>query len=610
MLNLESAEAPTGSPVAAPAAEAPRVVPITVTEDPLAKMGYTASEDPLKAMGYDKDLPPMPEEPTREAVMKPSELQPTVLPEEFHSVTVDTPPPVQEPAQGEATNGNERIGSLEAEVASLKARVAELTKPGVNERINKAFEGFGVKIGRALGKFQHGLEQFTDYENNSELVQLYRRIERTIGRGLEAANDAWNGKQEAVKTFMGTPTVTISGEKPPTTTTIPEKPAATVISPEAVVTQPESTAGTPEKEAAAPEMSADRLREAYDKLHASPETMEFVEKLEAFAEEYGMPKEFVQGALLTKLGEEGVEALRIIRENPEGMEFMKKLQALGVTAEEANMAIGKQFGVGTGGGLETTVQAEEQKSEAASAEAPQDDESAQKSSVVTPGQPVKAAPATATPQPAVETAPAKAPSRELSAGEMQERRRQEMRELIRNQRGYTESDLPIGEQIRQHSFEQQRLAKKAEQNPPEALEATRTDDEQTTVDGQGRTINESLTFQYEGDLENPEALKGAITDQALKIEVKRALLDSHSGENQTVADKLDLFRQQVGSLLGDSDMVELDRGDLTSFEPGQTNMTMRYEKGRVKLIFRPLSEPGQPAHPNNSLDTSFRYEKA
>lgn len=609
------------SSTVAPNLEAPSPsASVVAAEDPLAKMGYShvseaplpdmpAAEevkDPLQNMGYDRVVP-----------ADGGEVPP------IDSATATGAPENGDPSpDSTAPEANESYESLQARVATLEAQIANLTKPGEgSEKFNKMMHQFGVNVGTKIA----ALEKF--YQNQldkSPLVKFYRRMQR----GVEVLKAGKQGFDDAVKAYIAeenakmatdpgaggkfgtpeaaqaTPTAEVAEADP----AIPEMKATpdveaktetepvTEVAPQAVAAEKSATPENP--------FDADKLRMSYEKLLEKPDVMDIITKVEEFSTKHGHTDESLKEVLgeLLKDEPEMLEAWNTLHEKPGALEYMKELKDLGVSPEKANKLILEKFGPkdeqSSGDEEEATIVSEEVVGEAQPVTA--DNPSGLNNEPITV---TKEAPRTGEVQTQVEQA------QSLTEAQRQEVRRREMRELIGSHQGRSESDLSIREQIRLHSAEYNNLEIMAAKEPAEKL-ASRPQRSEDSRTEDGKDIKANVTAEYEGDIDSPGALDSAKADQALKMDIKRQLLEAQSGDNANVEDQLDLFRFKVGEMLGDTDLVELNRGDLKKFVPGETDLIISYEQGKVRLTVRPLDTDAQGApRPNNAFDTSFRFKK-
>lgn len=620
MFNLFGGNSTLEAPPA-PQETAPKPA-MDLQEDQLSKMGYNspdtttqptteAGPDPLQRMGYNRSVDTAPEPRVVPFTTGETTVPPIVTtPEVVAPVGEHTIPPVAEvvtsapPVNPEAV---QTMDDLRKRVSSLEAQLAALGQPGQgSEKFSKMMYQFGVSVGTKLA----GLEKFWNGQvEKSPIVKFARRMERSI----EAIKAGKAGFEEAYKKFLSESSTPANAAPSVDQMSKPEAPVTTPeVSPELKTATPEVTQPLKAEEIKNPEkkIDANLLRESYEKITADPADMDLVSKIEEFTGKHGHSSEAVQEILTELLGEEKVEALNTIREVPGAMEYLKELKDLNLSNEKANKLIEEKFSLKKGEDSSSDDE-DTTKKEAAPVVANQAAPAATPEAATQTAAAPKTEQATVPAAEAAKTTEVQTPqpeqARVLSEAERQEARRREMRELITNQKGRSESDLSVGEQIRQHQLEYNRLGEMAAKQPPEELQPSSHKVEEVRTEN-GAMINASVGMEYEGDLSNPNALKGAIADQALKMDIKRALLDSQMGENLTVDDQLAVFRSNVAELLGDQDMVELDRGNLKKFVPGEDSLMISYEKGKLKLTVRPLSLDGSPTKPNNAFDNSFRYE--
>ncbi len=505
--------------------------------------------------------------PTAEAAAAPPQ-------NETPQATAEAASPVT--AEGETMSLDELEAQMDAETAKLQ----ELDPSPAS-----AASKLGAFIG---GKIASLKEKWASTKDRSEIL----RFARAIDAGYTEFKNAYAAHSK-VKSELRVENgrVSFSGEKPPVVA-----PAQAEAVPQRAVEKPPVASEVP----STPEQPLSRnelLGKGYENFVNNPALLTEISKVSEFFEKHNIAPDLQNELLAKRYGADTAAFVQALKEDGSDLSFVSEMIELGFSPEEATLMLAPRESAA--GEQATEAEAENQTEEAAA----QTDPAARVERNTIPQAVLE--------RNQTRSAPEGRVAAENTAA-LEVARRRELFEQINVHKGMSSSDLPVTAQLNAMRAEAFRLQQKLQATPPEELER-HVRNSTSTIDKNGKESTGWTTFEYDGNIDSPEATSAALLDTSVKLEAVGAVARAQSAEFANDSDKLGVAERLMKERFGSNVSVEVRRGNdeneqpITSYEQGKHSMSISYENGSVVLKVQSLgSEDGA----SNNLESNFtRKEK-
>ncbi len=599
-----------------PTTEAAIATSQTITSEPeIAGVEAQAAQEqnPLEAMGYQfvPDTTSLPENgtpPTSEAFPEPAT--------EMARATLEPAVP-QQPENSlpqPETQQNTTQPSLEELEFSIDADSKNLFS--LDQNPTSAASRFGTFLGQQVARVK---ERWQTMPDRSEVVTFAKSVREAV----QEFSDAYRAHANV------TQSISVKDGKLSFTAAQPTSVEAGYITPPPVIAPPviaeptaqakqiENNPAQPTAELAAPDQLAENLSvdaeplsqmelvaQGYERFMQNPELLTEVSQVVAFFDTHNIVPELRNEVLASKFGEETAAFIAELQADGSDLEMITDMLKIGFTPHEAALLLSR------GTSSETYT--------ANVGEAGASNQELNTPITVTQEQPQTTAATerrNTIPQAILErnqqrSAP-EGRSDEVSTAAAEQQKRKELFEQVTLNKGMSSSDLPVAAQINTLRTEAQRLQLKLQASPPEELER-HIRNSISTIDRGGKESTAWTTFEYDGEIETPEATSDALFDTSVKLEALGAVARAQSTEFANDTDKLAVAESLLKQRFGNEVTVSVNRGSnengepITNFEPGKHSLAVSYENGGITLKVQNL---GNDAAASNNLESNFTRKK-
>ncbi len=512
--------------------------------------GQTLNEDVAKL--YE---PQAPLEPLSSSELTPLKPLPTI--DEAPGAAAEQAPQLEASVEGNFGGAADEIAQLKEQVAALQKEQGSTVLQNLAKLEGRA-RTFADLAKQAVGKGLDNLERtfVAPFRKLDQLQHIAKEV--MSARGAVIIDIKLDDKGRAV---FGDQT---AENEAPKEDVVESENETTAVAPEITPTAESAKVVENLAQNEVPAGTTVDLAAAYENLAFDPTKMESLGNLGGLFEKFGVTPDDAHAAIAELLGDEKLVAAALqIMANPRMREMMLGLAGAGISAEAARPILERSLAQPTVGDV---VESKTEVAATPSAEGAADPNLPPTFDYQVAGDPT------------IRT--------EKIAGTSPETARVEYREVLKEARGMSASDLPITEYVGALNAEYSRLQKEATEQPGLAM-ATNVQyetDMMLTRNGKNEVAPpvKSVSHHYEGELTTAKARELALQDVRLKIDVQNALGQAGSSENQLKA-----FDDIMQKRYGEQQMVIIETGGLTRFDPKDTMMTFTYtpENG-ISIQFR------------------------